>query len=246
VLYGGEQPAVGFETTVGTGAFTPNPLIINLLSAAPTAPMSFTANITLPNGFVLGGAYGWYKPTTTTVEVYQDNPDDPYDAPSVAQPITLSSTYLLDVATSNAWDAADIDLFIMRDANNDDILDPTDPIVASSTGSTAVEAITMRQPADGQYFIVIQGWSVSGAPGYLDLYIKNVAGANAMTATGLPTVYNAFDLSQFAIDVLVPPSTITETWEGLLLFGPPEAPTAFEVPVYTDGGSPLYLPMILK
>jgi hypothetical protein len=246
VLYGGEQPAVGFETTVGTGAFTPNPLIINLLSAAPTAPMSFNANISLPNGFILGGAYGWFKPTTSTVEVYQDNPDDPYDAPSVAQPITLSGTYRLDVATSNPWDAADIDLYVVRDADSDGILETTDPIVASSAGSTAVESITIRQPADGQYFIVIQGWSVSGAPGYLDLYIKNVAGANAMTATGLPTVYNAFDLSQFAIDVLIPPSTITETWEGLLLFGPPEAPTAFEVPVYTDGGSPLYLPMILK
>lgn len=74
----------------------------------------------------------------------RDNPDDPATA-SVKKNITLSHAFRLSVST--VLDTNDLDLYVLRDANNDGVFAPSE-IVASSAGGTANAPCRLQQGDD--------------------------------------------------------------------------------------------------
>ncbi len=68
------------------------------------------------------------------------------------------------VATITATSAEDIDIFIARDANGDGIPQEGEEVATGAT-SSALESVTINNPAAGTYIVVVQNWQASaGAP----------------------------------------------------------------------------------
>ncbi|HFD39157.1 MAG TPA: hypothetical protein ENJ31_04825, partial [Anaerolineae bacterium] len=235
VLYGGNQTAVPFTTTVGLASISPNPVVLpaGLTCVSQTFTMTFKSSMDLADGLVLGDSFGWYTPTTMISQtIYQDDPDDPTTA-SWVYPIQLVNSYRLDVETYNAT-GPDIDLYVVADNDSSGTWTPGDTIVGSSTSPSADESVSLPGLADGDYLIAVHGWNVSPDPGSFDITIQNIVGQGAMSAVGLPGSIVAGQRYTFTvhIDQSPPPGK----WLGLLLFGPPLAPTAIEVPVLVNTG----------
>ncbi|MFQ5907303.1 MAG: S8 family serine peptidase [Thermoplasmata archaeon] len=132
--------------------------------------------------------------TETTIETFedetvlQDDPNDPYTASFVQERNLVSVIAIVAGVVGQAAD--DLDLFAMFDANDDGVLDPTDPIVASSTTPTAIESITLTLPANGRYFLAVHGWSVPAGATTFDMTVEiNAIGAvSAFSAGKVPEV----------------------------------------------------------
>ena len=235
VLYGGDQTAVPFTTTVGLASISPNPVILDpgLTCVSQTFTMTFKSSMDLADGLVLGDSFGWYTPTTFISQtIYQDDPNDPSTA-SWVYPIHLVNSYRLDVETYNAT-GPDIDLFVVADNDSSGTWTAGDTVVGSSTSPSADENVSLPGLPDGDYLIAVHGWNVSPSPGTFDITILNVVGQGAMSVAGLPGSVVAGQRYTFTVhvDQSPPPGE----WMGLLLFGPPLAPTAIEVPVRVDVG----------
>ena len=235
VLYGGNQTAVPFTTTVGLASISPNPVILDpgLTCVSQTFTMTFKSSMDLPDGLVLGDSFGWYTPTIFISQtVTQDNPNDPSTA-SWVYPIHLAGSYRLDVETYHAT-GPDIDLFVVADNDSSGTWTPGDTIVGSSTSPTANESVSLPGLADGDYLIAVHGWNVSPDPGVFSITILNITGQGAMDVIGMPTSVTAGQSYTFTVHInQAPPAG---KWMGSLLFGPPLAPTAIEVPVRVHTG----------
>jgi len=156
---------------------------------------------------------------------HQDNPDDPSTA-SVKRNITLSHASRLRVST--ALDSNDLDLYVVRDANNDGVFSPSE-IVASSAGGTANESVNLVSPPDGNYQIWVHGYSVAGTPSFT-LNVNAIQG-NDLTVSGLPTgpvPANTPVTLHVTYDKAMTPG---QTYNGELLLGPTTAPSALSVPI---------------
>ena len=109
-------------------------------------------------GSYTAAAHGLVAPVDTSGEISQD-PDQTYPSPDdgagvVAVPVTIT-----DVALAR-WSlvipgAADLDLYL---------LDPAGEVVAQSTNGGTDEQIELTAPANGNYTMIIHGWSVPVAP----------------------------------------------------------------------------------
>jgi hypothetical protein len=122
----------------------------------------------------------------------------------------------------------DVDLFVVHDANGDGAFTNAE-IVASSTTATGNEAVELIRPADGNYQIWVQGWSVSGTPTF-PLSINPLQGTD-LTVTGLPTGPITAGTPVTRQVAFVKPMVAGEDYFGELLLGPPTAPTALKVPI---------------
>lgn len=72
----------------------------------------------------------------------------------------------------------DIDLFVVRDANNDGIPQASEQVAESATAS-AYETVTINNPAAGNYIVVVQNWQASpAAPDSTSVDIYYVPGSN--------------------------------------------------------------------
>ena len=91
----------------------------------------------------------WTPPEDRALARLSAAPNDPVTA-SVKKKITLSHASRLSVST--ALNSNDLDLYVLRDANNDGVFSPSE-IVASSAGGTANEAVDLVNPPDGNYQI---------------------------------------------------------------------------------------------
>lgn len=102
-------------------------------------------------------------------------------------------------------------------------------VVGSSTTSTAHEAVTLIHPADGNYQIWAQGWSVSGTP-TATLKIDALQG-NDLTVSGVPSgAVPAGTLVNLTVNYNKS-MTSGQDYFGELLLGPNEAPAALSVPI---------------
>ncbi|MEU4197143.1 hypothetical protein AB0E69_34945 [Kribbella sp. NPDC026611] len=165
-------------------------------------------------------AFGLSQPSTTTETAHQDNPDDPSTA-SVRKNLTLSHASRLSVST--ALDSNDLDLFVVRDANNDGVFLPSE-VVASSTTSTANESVDLVNLPDGNYQIWVHGFSVSGTPAFT-LNVNAIQGKD-LTVSGVPTGPVAAG-APVALHVAYNKTmTPGQTYNGELLLGPSSAPSA--------------------
>jgi hypothetical protein len=172
-------------------------------------------------GFGMGDTF---KDTQPQV---QDNPNDPSTA-TYTYPITIEHGARLDVRTTG--DAGDMDLFLLYDFNGDGEFDFASEGVASSTTSTANEFVSVSMPPDGEYLAAVHGYSAANTT--FDITIERVQGYD-LNVTGLPTgPFQPNTPINFNVQwKLDEPLAAGESAEGVVLVGPPGAPSALAIPV---------------
>ena len=169
-------------------------------------------------------AFGLSQPQVSTETAHQDDPNDSATA-SVKKSFTVSHAGSLQVTTSLA---NDIDLYLLRDVNNDGQFTANEIVASSATGS-GDEAINVSRPVDGNYQVWVHGFAVSGTPTF-PLTIDAVQGHD-LTVTGLPagavpggtpvTLHVAYSKGM----------TTGQTYKGELHLGPTTAPDLLVVPI---------------
>lgn len=212
-----------FSVTVGGASVSPAAVQIDTNTDSGSFDIVFESGLDLAG--LTAEAFGLSQPLVTTETASQDDPDDPSSA-SVKKTITLSHASRLRVSTALGTD--DLDLFVVFDANNDGIFTNAEIVGASATG-TSNEFVELTAPADGNYQVWVQGWSVSGNP-LFELSIDAIQG-NDLTVSGLPAGPVAGGVPVSITVTYNKAMTPGEDYFGELLLGPPTAPTALHVPI---------------
>lgn len=109
-------------------------------------------------------SYGLTKAKSTTASLLEDSDnssalDDLEDGVKII-PINVPENAKYFVAEITASESPDLDLFIVRDANNNGIPEAGEVVASSATG-TALEKVSIVEPLAGSYFAVVQNWSAS-------------------------------------------------------------------------------------
>jgi subtilisin family serine protease len=213
-----------FETTVASATVDPDHVEQSTDDGTGGFDVTFQAGIDLP-GFT-ADAFGLSQPDTTTETAHQDDPTDPTTA-SVKRDFTLSHAGSLTVSASLANN--DIDLYLLRDANDDGTFDPQTEIIAASATASGDESVSISSPDDGDYEVWIHGFSVSGTPTFpltvdavqgTDLAVTGVPGGPVVAGTPI-TLHVTYDKAMDA----------GEDYFGEIHLGPTSAPDLLTVPV---------------
>jgi subtilase family protein len=212
-----------FKVQLGSASVSPSSVAVAAAGDSGSFDVNFESSVALDG--LKATAFGLSQPSTTTETAHQDDPNDPSTA-SVKKNITLNHASRLSVST--ALDSNDLDLFVVRDANNDGVFSPSE-IVASSTSGTANESVDLISPPDGNYQIWVHGFAVAGTPAFT-LNINAVQG-NDLTVTGIPTGPLPAGTPVTLHVIYNKPMTAGQTYKGELLLGPTSAPSALSVPI---------------
>ncbi len=217
VNYAGLGPSEVFHGEVGRFSLTPNPWIVTTPNLTGSARFAVNASLTLPGLDAL--AFGIAQPYGTFGEPIADGG-------GWVRYFSAADIGLIDLQLDESYaQGMDIDLYLYRWTGS------TYGLVASSAGPTAQERIRLTMPADGDYAVLVDGYSVPSGVGYFDLYEAVVAGTgliptNIPTSTipaGTPT---GFDVT-WDFDPAIAPGA---SYLGVLFVGPGGAP-AVEVDV---------------
>jgi hypothetical protein len=219
----GDKFDVPFKTTVGTA--TVDPASISITSATDSGSFDVTFKAGVPLTGLTAAAYGLSQPTTTTETAKQDDPNDPSTA-SVKRSFSLAHAARATIDVN--LPANDIDLYIVYDANNDGVFDPSE-IVGASAGGTGVESVTLVNPLDGNYQAWVHGFAVSGTPTF-PLTIAPVEGTD-LTVTGIPSGAIPAGTPVTLHVAYAKTMTSGQDYFGELQLGPPSAPNALSVPI---------------
>lgn len=196
--------------------------LATLSSASITGSGSGSASITLHSDLALdgfsGASFGLSQPIVSTETAQQDDPNNPATS-SVVKTVTLAHAAELNVSTAGP-EGVDLDLYV---------LDPSGNLLAASTSPTADESVSIQRPVDGEYTILVHGWSVPGGSAPFTLTIDAIQGTD-VSVSGLPSSIPAGGSA-----------TVTVTWDasgkpagtykGVVFFGPSAAPALFRIPL---------------
>ena len=135
---------------------------------------------------------------------------------------TVTNAAYIEAWTSSA-DISDIDLYLYRwDGAAWQLMD-------SSTTASASEYVYVDDPADGQWMIGVDNWS--GPAGHFNLTLNVGTKVGGLSFTGVPTgTLSAGVPVSFTVNFNYPMEP-GRTYEGVVLVGPPEAPSLKEIPV---------------
>ncbi len=126
-------------------------------------------------------------------------------------------------ADTNSADISDIDLYLYWWNGSGWQL------MASSLTSTAAEHVRVEDPPDGQWLIGINNYS--GPAGHFDLTLDYGINVGGLSFSGVPTGTIAAGMPvSFTVSYSYPMMANT-TYGGVVLVGPPEAPSLKEIPV---------------
>ena len=115
---------------------------------------------TVPMDVESVSAYGWTQPIYFDNETaYQDASNDKMSS-SWWHNFTLDEVSELSISM-DAYDSADLDLFLFRDDNEDGIFSSSEEVSRSWTGSSS-ENIQLTDVENGLYAVAVHGYSVSG------------------------------------------------------------------------------------
>lgn len=221
--WNGDKFNVPFSTSVGTATVNPASVSISSPTDSGAFDVTFKAGVALTG--LAADAFGLSQPTTTTETAHQDDPNDPSTA-SVKKSFSLAHAARATISVN--LPANDIDLYIIRDANNDGTFDPSE-IVGSSAGGTGVESVTLVNPLDGNYQAWVHGFAVAGSPTF-PLTIAPIQGSD-MTVTGLPVGAVPAGTPVTLHVTFSKPMTSGQDYFGELQLGPLTAPNALSVPI---------------
>lgn len=140
---------------------------------------------------------------------------------------TINNGYLLDVSTTSAVPALDIDLEVWWDSDGDGFYET---FIGGSYTPTADERVRVTYPGDGDYRIEVYGWSVPAGGALYDINVDAIYGTD-MTVTGVPTGTISANTPVTFTTTFTKTFQPGTTWEGLVFVGPASAPSALQVPV---------------
>ena len=211
-----------FEITLGSAAVNPTKVDVTTADGVETFALTFESN--LPLSSLVAEGFGLGQPATTTETAQQDDPNDPASASvkkafSIAHASRASFTSALD---------ADIDMFVVYDANSDGSFTNSE-IIASSAGADGNEHVELVRPPDGNYQVWLLGFAVS-APTAFPLTIDLVQGTDLATVVTPSGAVTPGSLKTITV-TLNRPSLAAGEWFGEILLGPSAAPSAISVPV---------------
>ncbi|MFN8484423.1 MAG: S8 family serine peptidase [Anaerolineae bacterium] len=239
VLFDGDKFDVPYTTTVGAATVSPSAINVTTNVTATTTisnctPLTFSATMDLPGLSAAG--FGLSKPLVRNSEtVNQDDPNDPSTA-SYKYPFSVTHASRLTVSIDGGA-GPDLDLFLLRDSNNDGKFTYPDEVVASSTTSTAQETVSLTRPLDGKYEILVHGYSVPGGSTTFKLTLDLVQGYD-VTVRNVPSgplPANTPAHLQVCYQKTVSPGDVLQ---GDVLLGPSVAPSTFTVPILIRATAP--------
>jgi|GEM_PF-3592392 len=235
VLNAGKSPD-GEPYTLRVGAARLLPQAVNSYSnqRQNTATVQFTSS--LPMARLVAQAYGLRADQLVrdTVGQAPGNLGDPNG--NKIYPITVERSGLLDISLEPVTNIPgyDLDIYLQRKEGNSFVT------VDQSAGATASERITVRLPEAGEYRVIVNGY-VSPPNSRYELRIRNLEGSD-ITVSGLPP--GAVAANQPVTLTLTYPAAFSDVRHGVVFFGPPDAPTLFEIPVTAN--RPLFLPFVRR
>ncbi len=246
VLFGGHQASVPFTTTVGLVTVQPYLLRFDPDCEAPcTLTATFQAGLDIAEGITVAYAFGWYTPTVQNTPLITQGE-------TVTHSVSLAQApYRLDVTLRRVAGAGDLDLYLYDDDGSvASAWDAGDQLVECETGPGADKSLRVRDPGDGQYWVVVEGQAVDpGGGSYsLEILAHPKDSDDAMSVSGLPAQVTAGQTVTFTVQAT---RTFTIGQQGLLVLGPPvvgserKALEALEVPVLIPMHD-VYLPLILR
>ena len=236
-LNAGRQLAEPFVGRAYEIAVAPAPLTIVADEIVDTTPptvsgdveVTFTSTGDIPEGVSVRGV-GVTEPIAFRDEpIEQHVANDPCTSDWVYE-VTVADGWLLEVMTSGKTPALDIDVYVLLDNGNGVFDCAYDQLVAASYLVGSEEHVQLQEPPNGRYWVLVHGWSVPGGSGAFDMDI-NVFQGHDLTVHNAPTGAVAANTPvTFTLSGAVPYDAGTE-WQGVLLMGPADSPTALSLPV---------------
>lgn len=245
VLFSGKQLEMPFQTTVSSIRVTaPKPPD----GASNTIPvwgggcttLSITSQMDLPDFAVQG--FGMSLPVELLDhEVKQDATDDRSSA-SFKHDIVLDDPAGRFTVTTKGEPDNDLDVFIMFDANADGTFEYPAERLIEGTGPTADEQVSVPGlAAPGAYQVWVHGLTVPNGTTRVDVTIDIVSG-QSIRIENAPEDLLAGQTAM--IDVCADLSTLEGEdgpANGLVIFGPAEAPSMFQMSVVWNRNPPMHL-----
>ncbi|PKQ37121.1 MAG: hypothetical protein CVT59_09390 [Actinobacteria bacterium HGW-Actinobacteria-1] len=214
VVWPGSVSELSFTGEAGMATVAPSQLDIVDAADSGAATIDFTTSLALSGASA--EAYGLSKTFEGTYPISQST--------VWVHDVTLTHAAYLEATTSGT--DSDVDLYVFDGADN---------LIGASESSSGDEYVRIDLPADDTYSIQVYGYSVVGGTDNFDVRIASPMG-NDLSLSGLPDGAIAAD-SGFTLDVdwtKVRSGALTDregTFEGLVVLGPTEAPSAIQVPV---------------
>lgn len=191
-----------------TGLVTVDPGALTGTGATGSADVTVSSELAF-QGFTAEG-FGLSAPETITAAVRQDDPEDPSTA-SYSTTVTLEHAALLEVATSGSQ-GNDLDLYVYG---------PDGELLGGSLTPTDEELVSILLPGDGEYRIVVHGYSVPAGSAEFTLTVDAVQGYDVTASGGPERLTVTWDAGDKPAG----------TYRGFVFMGPAAAPALLRVPI---------------
>ena len=214
VVWPGSVSELPFTGEAGLATVVPSRIAIVDTADSGTATIDFSTSLALTGAHAR--AYGLSRRFEGSFPVIQ--------GASWWHNIALTDAAYLEVSTSGT--SSDIDLYVYDGGGR---------LVGASESGSGDEYVRVDSPTDGTFTVEVYGYSVVGGTDDFDVEISAPMG-NELSLSGVP----AGSISAgggFALDVdwtKARSGTLADrngTFEGLVVLGPTEAPSAIQVPV---------------
>lgn len=231
VLYAGRQHEAQFEVTLGAMRVQPASVSITRQITTTTTlseclPLTFRSTLDLPG--LASDGFGLSKiERLTGLSAQQDDPNDE-NTSSYKRTITVSHASKLVVNMTSA-SQADLDLFLLYDANRDGRFDFPAEVVSRSEDSASTELVSAGRPQDGVYQVWVHGYDVPGGSATFNLNIDLVQGQDIAVhnvPSGAITANTTVNLQMCYRKEVAP----GDTYAGEVRLGPSTAPGVLSVP----------------
>lgn len=214
VVWPGSVSELSFTGEAGMATVAPSQLDIVDAADSGAETIDFTTSLELSGASA--EAYGLSKVFEGTYSVAQNGVWE--------HEVTLTHAAYLEATTSGT--DSDVDLYVFDGGGH---------LIGASESSSGDEYVRIDLPADDTYSIQVFGYSVVGGTDNFDVRIASPMG-NDLSLSGMPAGVIAAD-GGFTLDVdwtKVRSGALSDregTFEGLVVLGPTEAPSAIQVPV---------------
>ncbi len=225
VSFNGDRFDVPFSASVGSASVSPTSVAQTTTTGSGSFDVTFKSNVALPG--VAAEAFGLSQPSSASIPVKQDDPNDPSTA-SFKRVDTIAHASRATWSLPNVG-GDDLDLYVVYDANNDGNFTAGEIVGSSTGGAGAAEAVTLIAPPDGKYQVWVHGFTVSG-PHNVPFDTDIIQGTD-LTVSGVPAGAVPAN-TPVTLHVTYAKSPMPAgTYKGELLLGPSTAPTAVTVPI---------------
>ncbi len=228
VLYGGLGAQEPFTTTLGLVTFDPAPLYFDPSACGMPCTLTFTlrSGVPVPEGLMAEYGLGWLAPTVYSGSVPEGG--------AAVETVTLpADVYRLEVrpASLDGLPALDAALYA-DDGALPGVWDDDDTLLARHPWLEAGKTWALPLEEGGTYWLRLQSGDGSATGDYtLEAFTYAAGDDGALVLSGLPASVEAGEI--YTLTARVEQSAQTGR-SGMLVFGPPALPEAFNLPVRAE------------